>query len=81
MGQLNIHMSPAFEQKLRRFMKVRQIKTKSDAVRTAVDEALQLAQKTPTVNLRDLFGAGKQLPQRPRKSWLKEDDLWGPNGH
>lgn len=81
MAQLNIHMSPAFEQKLRRFMKVRQIKTKSDAVRTAVDEALQLAQKIPTVNLRDLFGAGKRLRQRPRKSWLKEDDLWGSDGH
>jgi hypothetical protein len=81
MGQLNIHMSPAFEQKLKRYMKVRQIKTKSDAVRTAVDEALELAQKRPTVNLRDLFGAARQLPQRPRKSWLKEDDLWDSNGH
>jgi hypothetical protein len=81
MGQLNIHMSPGFEQKLKRYMQVRQIKTKSDAVRTAVDEALQLAKKAPTVNLRDLYGAGKKLRQRPRKSWLKDNDLWGEDGH
>jgi hypothetical protein len=81
MSQLNIHMSAAFEKKLKSYMRVRGIKTKSDAVRTAIDEALQLAQKTPTVRLQDLYGAAKNLPQRPRRKWLTEDDLWEPNGH
>ena len=81
MGQLNINMSQEFEQKLKRYMQVRQIKTKSDAVRTAVDEALQLAKRMPTVELRELFGAAKRLRQRPRRNWIKEDDLWGPDGH
>ncbi len=81
MSQLNIHMSPAFEQKLKRFMRLRGIKTKSDAVRTAVDDALRLAQKAPTVHLRDLLGAAKLLPQRPRSEWLSDDDLWEANGH
>jgi hypothetical protein len=81
MSQLNIHVSSAFEQKLKRYMRVRGIKTKSDAVHAAVDEALRLAQKSPTVNLRDLVGAAKQLPLRPRKKWLNEDDLWGSDGN
>jgi len=81
MSQLNIHVSAAFEQKLKRFMRLRGIKTKSDAVRTAVDDALRLAQKAPTVPLRDLLGAAKLLRQRPRGEWLSDDDLWGANGH
>lgn len=40
MSQLNIQMTPEFEQNLVTFMAMRGIKTKSDAVRRAVEEAL-----------------------------------------
>jgi hypothetical protein len=57
-------------------MKIRQIKTKSDAVRTAVAQTSRIAEKSPSICLRDLFGAGRRLPLRPRKYWLNEDNLW-----
>lgn len=41
MSQLNIHLTPAFEEKLRRFMRARGIKSKSEAVRIAVEEGLE----------------------------------------
>jgi hypothetical protein len=59
-----------------RYMKIRQIKTKSDTVRTAIAQPSRIAKKSPSIFLRDLFGAGRRLPLRPRKYWLKENDLW-----
>jgi len=61
-------------------MRRRQTKTKSKAVCTAVEETSPLAQSKPTVHLRDLLGAAKRLPQRPRKNWLKKENLWDLNG-
>ncbi len=41
MPQLNINLTPSFEEKLERFMKIRGIPNKSDAVRIAVQEGLE----------------------------------------
>jgi hypothetical protein len=80
MSQLNIHMTEAFEKKLKRYMRVRGIKTKSDAVRTAVEESLRLAEKPRKFSINDLYGLAKNLPKTPRSQWLTEDDLWEKNG-
>jgi hypothetical protein len=81
MSQLNIQMSAAFEQKLKRYMRARGIKKKSDAMRQALDDAMKLPTKKPTkTSFRDLLGSANKFPQRPRREWLSEDDLWEPNG-
>ena len=41
MSQINVHLTAEFEQALAELMRLRQIKTKSDAIRAAVQEALE----------------------------------------
>ena len=41
MSQLNIHMTPTLEHDLRKFMKVRHLKSKAEAIRTAIKENLE----------------------------------------
>jgi hypothetical protein len=76
MRQLNIHMTPRFERALTQFMKARGIKTKSEAVRTAGEEALQRTAPHPPVSWKDMIGIAKQYPTTPKNQWLTEDDLW-----
>jgi hypothetical protein len=76
MSQLNIHMTARFERALSRFMKARGIKTKSEAVRTAVEEALQRTAPHPPVNWKDMIGIANEYPAKPKDQWLTEDDLW-----
>jgi hypothetical protein len=80
MSQLNIQMSAAFEQKLKRYMRARGLKTKADAVRTAIEEGLQSSRRSGKISIRELYGSAKGLPLRPRREWLTEDDLWEKNG-
>jgi hypothetical protein len=82
MSQLNIHMTEAFEKKLKRYMRARGIKTKSDALQQALDDAIKLTTKKPSKDsFKDLLGSANKFPQRPRRDWLSEDDLWEKNGH
>jgi hypothetical protein len=75
-------MSAAFERKLNGYMRARGIKKKSDAVQGALDEAMKLATKRPAkTSVQDLLGAANKFPQRPRRQWLSEDDLWIGKGH
>ncbi|HEV7734643.1 MAG TPA: hypothetical protein VGR62_20895 [Candidatus Binatia bacterium] len=48
MPQLNMQLTPDFERKLARLMRVRGIKTKSDAIRLAVEEALSTSLRKGT---------------------------------
>lgn len=80
MSQLNIHVTPAFERALRQFMRARGIKTKSEAVRAAVEEAARGAEGVARIPLENLLGAANRYPQTPREQWLTDDDLWGKNG-
>jgi hypothetical protein len=80
MSQLNIHITPAFDRALRRFMRVRGIKTKSEAIRAAVEEAARAAEEKQKIPLETLLGAASRQPQTPRSQWLTDDDLWGKNG-
>lgn len=85
MSQLNIHVSASFEQKLKRYMRSRGIKKKSDAVQRALDEAMKLTtkkqdKKPAKTSFQDLLGLANKYPQRPRREWLTDDDLWEPKG-
>jgi metal-responsive CopG/Arc/MetJ family transcriptional regulator len=81
MSQLNLHMTPEFSRKLARFMKLRGIATKSEAVRTAIGEAVERAEAKPPTNWQEMRGIAAKYPHAPRKDWLTEDELWGNDGH
>lgn len=77
MAQLNIHMTPRFEEALRRFMRARGLKTKSEAVRVAVEEGLvQASRRAGTAQFADWLGLGKRAPENPRSRFGSDDDLW-----
>ena len=76
MSQLNIHMTPAFERALRQYMRARGIKTKSQAIRTAIEEALEQSKSKPSIPWKQLLGSASHLTQTPRRQWLTDDDLW-----
>jgi len=78
MAQLNIHMTSAFEQDLRRFMKLRHIPTKAEAVRTAIKESLERSTRhiQPT-NFYSWIGLAKQISTNKKSKFHSDDDLWG----
>jgi hypothetical protein len=77
MGQLNLNLTPDFERALARFMRLRSISRKSEAVRVAVQEA---AEREGRARRRTDFakwrGAalGPTLNENPR--FRTEDELW-----
>lgn len=78
MGQLNIHMTPAFENALAEFMRARGIKTKSEAIRVAVQEGLaHLTRKVRVTDFSDWLGVGRRAPLNPHPRFSSDRDLWG----
>lgn len=73
MSQLNIQMTPEFEVKLRKYMVSRGIKTKSEAVRQAIEEGLAVSPKFKLLDWSSLRGAGLGQSE-PRFS--DNDELW-----
>ncbi len=77
MPQLNIHLTPEFQQYLREYMRLRQLKTKSEAVRQAVREALEKARASrPKADSQSWLGIGNRLPQNPQPQFSSDDELW-----
>jgi Arc/MetJ-type ribon-helix-helix transcriptional regulator len=77
MSQINIHLTGELEQTLAEFMRLRQIKTKSDAIRAALQEALEREQRrreTPDFSL--WVGLGTQAPENSSPRFRSADDLW-----
>lgn len=74
MSQLNIQMTPDFESKLRRFMAARGIKTKSEAIRQAVEESLARTPEPVAMDWTRLRGKGLGSTQPQFES---NDQLWG----
>jgi hypothetical protein len=77
-SQFNIHVTPGFERALSRFMRLRGLTNKSEAVRVAVEEAAarEVAARK-TVSFADLRGAALRAPPNPSPRFASEDDLWG----
>ena len=77
MSQINIHLTAEFEQALTEFMRLRQIKTKSDAIRAAVQEALERERRRrETPDFSRWVGLAKRTPENPSPRFRSDDDLW-----
>lgn len=77
MTQLNIHMTPEFEKRLAQLMRLRGLKTKSEAVRVAVAEAVGRAiEDSEAADFGAWRGAALRAPLNPRPRFQSDDDLW-----
>jgi hypothetical protein len=77
MSQLNVHLTPEFEQVLAEYMRLRGIRTKSDAVRLALQEAVEREKRLHRVpDFTRWLGLGKQSPENPNPRFHSDDDLW-----
>jgi len=77
MSQLNIHMTPTFERDLLKFMKIRHLKNKSEAIRIAIKEGLEhsIYAAQPT-DFSSWVGLAKQVPFNKKSKFKSDDDLW-----
>jgi Arc/MetJ-type ribon-helix-helix transcriptional regulator len=77
MSQINIHLTSELEQTLAEFMRLRQIKTKSDAIRSALQEALERERRrNETPDFSRWVGLGTKGPENPSPRFRSDDDLW-----
>jgi hypothetical protein len=77
MKQFNVNVTPEFERDLKRYMSLRKLSTKSDAVRMALSEIVTiLSAKSRPVDLRSLLGAGLKAPLNSKPKFKSDDDLW-----
>ncbi len=72
MSQLNIQMTPEFERNLRKYMTARGIKTKSEAVRQAVEESLARIPEPTMMDWSSLRCGFGSTPHR----FEDNDSLW-----
>lgn len=76
MGQFNLHMTPEFERTLERLVSIRGFRSKSDAVRIvvreALDEALGTRARGDFGRLRGLAAGGAGAARQ----FQGDDDLW-----
>ena len=77
MSQLNIHMTPEFEEALSEYMKLKRVRTKSDAVRLAVQEAVERERRLKIVpDFSRWMDLARSVPENPRPRFRSDDDLW-----
>ncbi|MFO8071245.1 MAG: ribbon-helix-helix protein, CopG family [Polyangia bacterium] len=77
MTQLNINVTAEFGSALEELMRARGIRSKSEAIRTAVAEAAELAAASaPIEDFSSLIGAALEAPLNPEPRFAGHDDLW-----
>lgn len=77
MPQINIHLTAEFEQALAEYMRLREIKTKSDAIRLAVLESLERERRRRgSPDFTHWLGLAKGAPENPHPRFRSDDDLW-----
>ena len=77
MSQLNIHMTPAFERVLKRFMQIRKIRTKSEAIRLAVQESLEREiRDASSTDFTSWLGLGRTARENPTPRFPSHEALW-----
>lgn len=77
MSQINLHVKPDFQRDLERFMRLRGIGTKSEAIRVAVSEGLERARAAPKAKaFASLAGAALAATTNPEPRFKTDDDLW-----
>jgi hypothetical protein len=76
MRQLNLNVTPEFEQDLRRFMRQRNLARKTDAIRLALHEAAARQAADRDCDYRSWLGLGLRAPVRRKPRFRSEDELW-----
>jgi len=77
MNQLNIRVTHSFEAALEELMRRRGLKSKSQAVRLAIAEALEReAGIRETPDFRSWIGLALVGPVNPAPRFTSDDDLW-----
>ena len=77
MSQLNVHVTPDFQRELTEYMRIRRLKTKSEAVRQAVHEALDHERRErQTADFGSWLGLGNRAPRSGNPRFSSDDDLW-----
>ena len=77
MGQININVTPEFEAALVRLMRLRGIRSKSQAIREAVAESAERATcAAPVQDFSGWIGAALTAPLNPSPRFAGDDDLW-----
>ncbi|MCP4660526.1 MAG: hypothetical protein GY856_34430 [bacterium] len=79
MAQLNIHLQPAFVEDLEKFMSLRGVRTKSEAVRIAVREGLDrlIRKRRSHPDFQQWKGRALRAAVNPRPRFQSDEDLWG----
>ena len=77
MPQMNLHITKEFDEELERLMRVRRLRSRSEAVRTAIHEALVRAlAQTAIVDFSALIGFAAKASANPAPRFRDDDDLW-----
>lgn len=79
-AQVNLHTTPAFEAALAKLMELRGLRTRSEAIRVAVEEAAERAEHAcRRADFASWLGASLVGPENPEPRFHSDDDLWnGP---
>jgi len=75
MARLNLNTTPSFERALARFMKVRGIRSKSEAVRVAVEESAAEATRG-AADFESWLGLGVRAPLNADPRFAGHADRW-----
>lgn len=74
--QLNLHMTPEFERDLDRLRKLRGLRTKSEAIRVAVAEAVRGATVQPATRFSSWVGLASTGTPNPHPRFRDHTELW-----
>jgi Arc/MetJ-type ribon-helix-helix transcriptional regulator len=77
MPQLNLHLTPEFEEALAEYMRLRRIRTKSDAIRVALQEAVEREHRRKrSPDFSRWLGMGLRAPENSSPRFRSDDELW-----
>lgn len=76
MQQLNVRLSAAARAELLELMRRRGLRSKSEAIRLAVAEALARTAEAPAPDFQSWIGLARRLPLNPTPRFASDDDLW-----
>ncbi len=77
MAQVNLHVTEEFAKDIDDLMRLRDIRTKSEAIRIAVSEAAAIArQRSEPFDFERWRGLALRFPEQPNPRSLSDDDLW-----
>ena len=77
MSQININLSPEVESALDRLMRLRRFRTKSEAIRVAIQEGLERASRAaPVSDFKAWRGLALRAPVIPTPRFATDESLW-----